>query len=119
MEPIKINVEVSLSEATLAILERLAGQASPAGVATAPVSAAKAEEQKPAEVKPEAPQVATDDLPVADEELRAAVKAAKDATSAADVKALFAEFGIKTSVDCPDDKRPALLAKLNNLAKAA
>lgn len=119
MEPLTIHVEVNLGEKTLGILQNLlqpntTRAAAPAAPAK-PASAAPTQDPAPAKgTKPED----EGDMPgpISDEELRAAVKSAKDATSAADVKAIFAEFGIKTSSDCPEDRRYDLLKKLVNLS---
>jgi hypothetical protein len=53
---------------------------------------------------------------ISDEELRALVKKAKNASSPTDVRAVFAEFGIRTSIDCPQERRADLVARLNKLA---
>lgn len=126
---LNIAIEVNFGEATLSLLQAFVqniGKASP----ELPKTKTSAKPEKPAEASTKDPQPEpapaqesapakgmTDDLPVSDEELRAAVKAAKDNTSAADVKSVFAQFGIKTSIECPDAKRFELLDKLNELAK--
>ena len=123
MNTVNIAIEVNFGEATLNLLQAFV---SSLGKNNAQMTsdAEPAKTSKPAPTKPEpapaaapAPKDLPDDLPVSDEELRAAVKAAKDNTSAADVKALFAQFGVKTSSECPDAKRFELLNKLNELAK--
>ena len=123
MNTVNIAIEVNFGEATLNLLQAFVSSLSKNNAQT--TSDAEAKTSKPAPAKPEpapaaaapAPKDLPDDLPVSDEELRAAVKAAKDNTSAADVKALFAQFGVKTSSECPDAKRFELLNKLNELAK--
>lgn len=123
MNTVNIAIEVNFGEATLNLLQAFVSSLSKNNAQT--TSDAEAKASKPAPAKPEpapaaaapAPKDLPDDLPVSDEELRAAVKAAKDNTSAADVKALFAQFGVKTSSECPDAKRFELLNKLNELAK--
>jgi hypothetical protein len=52
---------------------------------------------------------------ITDAELREAVKAAKNRTSAKAVKAVFAEFGIENSSACPAERRSELKARLENL----
>lgn len=125
MNTLNIAIEVNFGEATLSLLQAFAQNVGNT-TAESPKTKTAAKPEKPEEapvvaVQPEpAPAPAkemTDDLPVSDEELRAAVKAAKDNTSAADVKSVFAQFGIKTSIECPDAKRFELLDKLNELAK--
>lgn len=116
MEPLTIHVEVNLGEKTLNILQNLL---QPNTASTAAPAAAKA--QKPAApAQDPAPVNQPEDSgdmpgPISDEELRAAVKSAKDATSAADVKKIFGEFGIKTSSECPEENRYALMKKLLEL----
>ena len=125
MNTLNIAIEVNFGEATLSLLQAFAQNVGNT-TAESPKTKTAAKPEKPEEApvvaaQPEpAPAPAkemTDDLPVSDEELRAAVKAAKDNTSAADVKSVFAQFGIKTSIECPDAKRFELLDKLNELTK--
>lgn len=123
MNTVNIAIEVNFGEATLNLLQAFVSSLGKNN-AQKTSDAEPAKTSKPAPAKPEpapaaapAPKDLPDDLPVSDEELRAAVKAAKDNTSAADVKALFAQFGVKTSSECPDAKRFELLNKLNELAK--
>lgn len=124
MNTVNIAIEVNFGEATLNLLQAFVSSLGKNNAQTTS-DAGPAKTSKPAPTKPEpapaaaapAPKDLPDDLPVSDEELRAAVKAAKDNTSAADVKALFAQFGVKTSSECPDAKRFELLNKLNELAK--
>lgn len=124
MNTVNIAIEVNFGEATLNLLQAFVSSLGKNNAQTTS-DAEPAKTSKPAPTKPEpapaaaapAPKDLPDDLPVSDEELRAAVKAAKDNTSAADVKALFAQFGVKTSSECPDAKRLELLNKLNELAK--
>lgn len=124
MEPLTIHVEVNLGEKTLNILQNLLqlNTTRAAAPAAAPAASAPAAPAATAKEDPNnwPPKDFNDDLPgdITDEELRAAVKAAKDATSAADVKKIFGEFGIKTSSECPDDKRSDLLKKLVELTNA-
>lgn len=123
MNTVNIAIEVNFGEATLNLLQAFVSSLDKNNTQKTS-DAEPAKTSKPAQTKPEpapaaapAPKDLPDDLPVSDEELRAAVKAAKDNTSAADVKALFAQFGVKTSSECPDAKRFELLNKLNELAK--
>ena len=123
MNTVNIAIEVNFGEATLNLLQAFVSSLGKNNTQKTS-DAEPTKTSKPAPTKPEpapaaapAPKDLPDDLPVSDEELRAAVKAAKDNTSAADVKALFAHFGVKTSSECPDAKRFELLNKLNELAK--
>ena len=123
MNTLNIAIEVNFGEATLSLLQAFVQNVG-STTAESPKTKTAAKPEKPEEApvaaaQPEPAPVKemTDDLPVSDEELRAAVKAAKDNTSAADVKSVFAQFGIKTSIECPDAKRFELLDKLNELAK--
>lgn len=100
MNTVNIAIEVNFGEATLNLLQAFVSSLDKNNTQTTS-DAEPAKTSKPAPTKPEpapaaaapAPKDLPDDLPVSDEELRAAVKAAKDNTSAADVKALFAQFG--------------------------
>lgn len=125
MEPIKININVTLdaSDKLLQAVQTLTGAKAP-----------KAPEQKPGqpvETKP-APKPETKEAPapeapaeapapeetteISDEELRAIIKETRTASSPAAVRALFNEFGIKTSIECPMERRAELVAKLKKLA---
>lgn len=125
MEPIKISINVTLdaSDKLLQAVQALTGAKAP-----------KAPEQKPGqpvETKP-APKPETKEAPapeaapaeaaapeateISDEELRAIIKETRTASSPAAVRALFNEFGIKTSIECPMERRAELVAKLKKLA---
>ena len=71
-------------------------------------------EEKAPQAAPEVPAQAKAEE-ISDAELRQAVKAAKDRTSAKAVKAVFAEFGIENSSACPAERRSELKARLENL----
>lgn len=127
MEPIKININVTLdaSENLLQAVQALTGQRAQAPAAPehkpapqvetkpapkpetkeAPAPAAPAEAPAPAETEE-----------ISDEELRAIIKETRTASSPAAVRALFNEFGIKTSIECPMERRAELVARLKNLA---
>lgn len=117
MEPLTIHVEVNLGERTLNLLQNfLQPNTTRAAAPAAQVQKPAAPAQDPAPAAGNQPEDSGDmPGPISDEELRVAVKNAKDATSAADVKKIFGEFGIKTSSECPDDKRYDLLKKLVEL----
>ena len=125
MEPIKININVTLdaSDKLLQAVQALTGAKAP-----------KAPEQKPGqpvETKP-APKPETKEAPapeapaeapapeetteISDAALRAIIKETRTASSPAAVRALFNEFGIKTSIECPMERRAELVAKLKKLA---
>lgn len=127
MEPIKININVTLdaSDKLLQAVQALTGQRAQAPAAPehqpapqvetkpapkpetkeAPAPAAPAEAPAPAETEE-----------ISDEELRAIIKETRTASSPAAVRALFNEFGIKTSIECPMERRAELVARLKNLA---
>lgn len=141
MEPLKINIEVSLSEATIAALKGIFGAqiiAAPAKVEEAapePKKAAKKAEPAPAP-QPEpapAPTVDDDDLPPSNAELaekaaaaavptEAEMRAAIQATRKRGVAAktirqyIHDTFGVETSVECPESRRQELIDGLANLA---
>jgi hypothetical protein len=141
MEPLKINIEVSLSEATIAALKGIFGAqiiAAPAKVeepAPEPKKAAKKAEPAPAP-QPEpapAPTVDDDDLPPSNAELaekaaaaavptEAEMRAAIQATRKRGVAAktirqyIHDTFGVETSVECPENRRQELIDGLAKLA---
>lgn len=135
MEPIKINIEVALSQPTLAVLEKLIG--APAVKTPTPAPAPEAPKEKKAQPAPQPdPQPAPvaeddDDLPPGNEapapapkpvpteaDARQAVKAAKDrGVNAKAIRSYMQEtFGIASSVDCPEERRQELIDGLNALA---
>ena len=139
MEPLKINIEVSLSEATIAALKGMFGAqiiAVPAKVdepAPEPKKAAKAA-AKAAEPMPDpapAPAADDDDLPPDDApapvkeakvpteaEMRAAIQATrKRGVAAKTIKDYIRDtFGVETSVECPEERRQELMDGLEKLA---
>lgn len=143
MEPLKINIEVSLSEATIAALKGIFGAqiiAAPAKVeepAPEPKKAAKKAEPapapQPAPAPAPAPTVDDDDLPPSNAELaekaaaaavptEAEMRAAIQATRKRGVAAktirqyIHDTFGVETSVECPESRRQELIDGLANLA---
>ena len=118
---VNVNVKVSLEEATIQrIREILAPR--PAGIEARPA-------QGPRPAVPEKPQAAAEPAPksapapAAEEPvapidnmvLMNAVKDAKERGKADGIRALFAQYGIASSRDCPQDKRKDLLTALNAL----
>lgn len=138
MEPIKINIEVALSQPTLAVLEKLIGAPAVKTPTAAPEEAPKeTKKEKKAQPAPQPdPQPAPvaeddDDLPPGNEtpapapkpvpteaDARQAVKAAKDrGVNAKAIRSYMQEtFGIASSVDCPEERRQELIDGLNALA---
>lgn len=134
MEPIKINVnvEVSLSEATIAALKGMFG----ARIIAAPakVDEPAPEPEKAAEPMPDpapAPAADDDDLPPDDApapvkatnipteaEMRAAIQATrKRGVAAKTIKDYIRDtFGVETSVECPEERRQELMDGLKKLA---
>lgn len=118
---VNINVKVSLEEATIQrICEFIVPR--PAGIEARPA-------QGPRPAVPEKPQAAAEPAPksapapAAEEPvatidnmvLMNAVKDAKERGKADGIRALFAQYGIASSRDCPQDKRQDLLTALNAL----
>ena len=135
MEPLKLYIEVTLSDESINKLAATIGTAisdSLLNIAKEGFSkATKAEEAEepaaPAEAAP-APQErptneAPEDLPISDEEMaeatRAAVTRLKDAgKSTLFIRTeIFAKYGCDNSAGCPVSKRPALLAELEAIGK--
>lgn len=128
MEPFKINIEISLSERSIAAITTLLDKSRavvPAGApaeavipSIRPVAAPPRPEPAKAPETPEAAEPAAD-LPVADEELLAATRDAVARVKAAGGspsiirEQVFAKYGISASTQCPEEKRAALLKDLN------
>lgn len=139
MDPININinVQVGLTEDTgrtlkeLILRERADAPSAAAETAAERETAAK-ESNTPAgtkkapnrtetaEKRPETAGIGTDAKEpetITDVALRETVKLAKNRTDVKTVRALFNEFGIGASSECPNDKRPELLRRLAVLEK--
>ncbi len=127
MEPIRININVTLdaSDQLLQAVQALIGQRAQAPAApehkpapqveTKPAPKPETKEAPAPEAPAEAPAPA-ETTEISDEELRAIIKETRTASSPAAVRALFNEFGIKTSIECPMERRAELVAKLKKLA---
>lgn len=125
MEPIKININVTLdaSDKLLQAVQALTGAKAPKApeqkpgqpVETKPAPKPETKEAPAPEAPAEAPAPA-ETAEISDEELRAIIKETRTASSPAAVRALFNEFGIKTSIECPMERRAELVAKLKKLA---
>ena len=125
MEPIKININVTLdaSDKLLQAVQALTGAKAPKApeqkpgqpVETKPTPKPETKEAPAPEAPAEAPAPA-ETTEISDEELRAIIKETRTASSPAAVRALFNEFGIKTSIECPMERRAELVAKLKKLA---
>ena len=137
MDPIKINVEVNLGEATLAVLKTIFN--TPLTLAANQGATTKVEKPQPApEPQPKpvmgADPIGTgaeddDDLPPNDapapqmttpseDDARNAVKAARGrGVPAKTIKDYMQkEFNIASSIECPAERRQALIDGLNKLA---
>lgn len=118
MNPIKINVEVSFQEASLQALKNIfttcIGGAAPVRPTLPPKPEAPKVEEKPAEAPAAAP---VPEAPAIDNmTLNAEVKGAQArGVDKAVIRGLFDKYGIGSSRECPNDKRPALLADLKAL----
>ena len=135
MEPLKLYIEVTLSDESInklaatigtAISDSLlniakegfskATKAKEAEEPTAPAEPAPAPQEKPTNEAPE-------DLPISDEEMAEATRAAVTRLKAAGKSTLFirteifAKYGCNNSAGCPVSKRPALLAELEAIGK--
>ena len=135
MEPLKLYIEVTLSDESInklaatigtAISDSLlniakegfskATKAEGAEEPAAPAEAAPAPQERPTNEAPE-------DLPISDEEMAEATRAAVTRLKAAGKSTLFirteifAKYGCNNSAGCPVSKRPALLAELEAIEK--
>ena len=118
---VNVNVKVSLEEATIQRIREILVPR-PAGIEARPA-------QGPRPAVPEKPLAAAEPAsksapaPAAEEPVAAidnmvlmnAVKDAKERGKADAIRALFAQYGIASSRDCPQDKRQDLLTALNAL----
>ena len=135
MEPLKLYIQGTLSDESINKLAATIGTAisdSLLNIAKEGFSkATKAEEAEepaaPAEAAP-APQErptneAPEDLPISDEEMAEATRAAVTTLKAAGKSTRFtrteiiAKYGCNNSAGCPVSKRPALLAELEAIGK--
>ena len=126
MEPIKININVTLdaSDKLLQTVQALTGAKAPKApeqkpgqpIQTKPAPQPETKEAPAPEAAPAEEEQAADPKEISDEELRAIIKETRTASSPAAVRALFNEFGIKTSIECPMERRAELVAKLKKLA---
>lgn len=125
MEPIKININVTLdaSDKLLQAVQALTGAKAPAAAAPKPVKPLETKtgpkqetKEAPAPEAAPAEAAAPEATEISDEELRAIIKETRTASSPEAVRALFNEFGIKTSIECPMERRAELVARLKNLA---
>ena len=121
MTPFQININIQLDASSnlLAALNALTGRG-----CCKPAEDNRPEPRK-VETKPDiVPEIKTPQAPapvsneISDEALRALIKETRTASSPAAVRALFNEFGIKTSIECPMERRPELVARLKNLQKS-
>ena len=135
MEPLKLYIEVTLSDESInrlaatigtAISDSLlniakegfnkATKAEEAEEPAASAEAAPAPQERPTNEAPE-------DLPISDEEMAEATRAAVTRLKAAGKSTLFirteifAKYGCNNSAGCPVSKRPALLAELEAIGK--
>lgn len=117
MDPIQINITVDLGERTLEVIKSFTNQAkeepAPARPKPAPVEVKAAPVPEPVAKNPEP--VADKPAEITDESLRALIKDIRTRKSPAEVRQVFAEFGIKTSIECPQERRADLVARLNKL----
>lgn len=144
MDPIQININVSLdlTDKIVSLIQGLLGQRAEAPAPQRKPAAkpeTKPEPRKPETKKqpePEAPAAdpsddlpfqapeapapapAEEDLPITDEELRQVVftaRKAKNENPQIIKNEIFPLFGIKTSIECPTERRAELVAMLNKL----
>ena len=119
---LEIKVTIDASDRLLAAINAVTGRRpQPRPVETKPAP-------RPVETKPDilpqtteapAPAPAVEFAPeapeeITDEQLRAVVKSVRHKSTA--VREIFAQFGIKTSIECPQERRAELVDRLNKLA---
>ena len=133
MDPIQININVSLElgDKTVSVLQQLLAAApKPAQRKPAAKPETKPEpapetkedpkpEEKPEEAAPAAVEAPEETKEISDEELRDivyTVRKAKPGNPQEIKNVIFPEFGIKTSIECPMERRAELVARLKQLA---
>lgn len=119
----EIKITIDASDNLLAAINAFAGRSpqAPRPVETKP---ARPVETKPAiapqtkapEETPVVEQAPDEPEQISDEQLRQIIKGVRDKSTPAAVRGIFAEFGIKTSIECPMERRPELVERLNKLA---
>ena len=143
MDPIQVNINISLElgDKTVSVLQQLLAaapkpaQRKPAAKPETKPAPAPETKEAPApgqeaptegpeqEQAPEAAEEAAPEAPatteISDEELREIVynvRKAKPGNPQQIKNVIFPEFGIKTSIECPMERRAELVARLNELA---
>ena len=119
---VNVNVTVSLEEATIKRIREIFAPR-PAGIEARPAQGPRPaapekpkEEPKPESAPASAPEAPEEPVAAIDNMvLMNAVKDAKERGKADGIRALFAQYGIASSRDCPQDKRKDLLTALNAL----
>lgn len=117
MEPIRINVTLDFSERAAALIQGLTGakvQTAPAPTVQTPPAPVTRPMAAPSPAEPPREEPAE----ISDEELRQVVFEARSSFPGAATRIknqVFPAFGIKASVDCPPEKRAALVEALRNL----
>jgi hypothetical protein len=114
MDPIQININVELGPKAARALEALLGaQQAPADKPSAPIEAKTILEPDMPDFTGEG--AAPEAEEISDADLRQVVKAAKDRVGAKPIRDVFASMDISSSVECPQERRSELVAKLNKL----
>lgn len=111
MEPIIIQLQLAASEPLLSAITKIAEAVLSNSRAVGQIISA-GDAQAEAE-----PKTAQAPHPISDPELREAVKAAnrREGVGPSAVRQVFSDFGISTSIDCPQSRRAELLNALNAL----
>lgn len=130
MEPFKVSVEITLKEAAAIcdLIRYIAGiktakpetkkdetKDSAAKAPEAVKAAPKAEEPETVAAKPEEPKAEEPKKDISDSELRALIKDTRDRIGAPSIRKVFQEFGIASSIECPQTRRAELVERLKNL----
>ena len=120
MEPIKINITVEFGQKTARLLEALLApgrQCCHCADAPGPEEPIDISDPEPDQDMPDfSPKPQPQPKEITDADLRQAVKAAKDRVGAKPIREVFSAMGITSSVECPQERRSELVAKLNGLS---
>ena len=107
---IDVNVRISLDGRMADLIEGLAAKITGRDATEQPDNAVRVPEPQP-HPEPEPEQIRI----ITDEEMRQEVKTAKDKAGVEPVRAVFGEYGVRSSVNVPQERRREFVDKLRSL----
>lgn len=112
---INLKVDVALGEATLQILGALLPRATGQPETSKEAEDSQQESFSKSEGVENQLHASSDALDLSDEGMRQEVKAAKDRVGADPIKRLAREFGVRSSVDVPGERREEFVKRLRSM----